>query len=257
MGADSETWLPAAGPFVIERILADLVVVLHATFIVFAACGGLLALRWRWIPWLQLPAAAWGVAVELCHGVCPLTPLENALRRASGAAGYPGGFVEHYLLPAIYPAGLTAAHQVLLGGTVVVANAGIYAWLWRRSRARLARAVPWSGEAFLRGVELWNRGEFWEAHEAWEGPWRAAGRDTPLGRFLQGLILLAAAGVKHERGAREPARRLAARGARRIGAAGPVEPPFDAPAFAAAVERWVGGRDPEPPTLRMLPPDRH
>ena len=72
---------------------------------------------------------------------------------------------------------------------------------------------------FRHGAELWNRGLYWEAHEAWEGPWRAAGRHTPGGRFFQGLILLAAAALKHERGASGTARRLAARGARAIAGA--------------------------------------
>lgn len=110
---------------------------------------------------------------------------------------------------------------------------------------------PWRSDSFLRGAEHWNRRAFWEAHEAWEEPWRAAGRASPLGRFLQGLILLAAAGVKHERGARATARRLAARGARRMRAAEGVEPPFDAPALAAAVEAWVAGDAAAPPKLLL------
>jgi hypothetical protein len=119
--------------------------------------------------------------------------------------------------------------------------------------AQLDPTGPWRGEPFLRGVELWNRRAFWEAHEAWEEPWRAAGRASPLGRFLQGLILLAASGVKYERGAHGPARRLAARGARRVQEANGVQPPFDAPAFAAAVEAWVAGVEPAPPKLRLGP----
>jgi hypothetical protein len=114
----------------------------------------------------------------------------------------------------------------------------------------------WTREDFLRGAELWNRRLYWEAHEAWEAPWRAAGRETPLGRFLQGLILLAAAGVKHERGAPGPARRLAARGARRLRDAGVPGPPFDALAFAKAVEAWVGGARSAPPRLRLEAPRR-
>jgi hypothetical protein len=116
------------------RLLADLVVLVHLVFILFALFGGLLALRWGWVPWLQLPAAAWGVGVQLCRWLCPLTPLENALRRASGAAGYPGGFVEHYLIPVIYPADLTAERQAALGCAVLAANALVYGWLWRRRR---------------------------------------------------------------------------------------------------------------------------
>jgi hypothetical protein len=115
--------------------------------------------------------------------------------------------------------------------------------------------IPWwASEAFLRGVALWNRGLFWDAHEAWEEPWRAAGRRTGVGRFLQGLILLAAAGVKHERGAAESARRLAARGVRQLRSeAREAGARFDAPAFGAAVERWIAGDLPAPPLLRLDP----
>ena len=115
-------------------------------------------------------------------------------------------------------------------------------------------AAWWKHEAFLRGTDLWNRRLFWEAHEAWEEPWRAAGRHSVAGHFLQGLILLAAAGVKHELGAAGPARRLAARGARRLREARDAGPRVDAPAFAAAVERWVAGALPAPPLLRLDPP---
>lgn len=118
------------------RGLADLAVLLHLGFIVFALLGALLALRWRWVPWVHLPAVAWGAAIEAFGWICPLTPLENSLRRASGAAGYSGGFIEHYLLPIIYPAGLTRELQLLLGGVLVVVNLTIYAALWHRRRGR-------------------------------------------------------------------------------------------------------------------------
>lgn len=117
-----------------HKLLADLIVVLHFLFIVFAISGGVLALRWRWIPWLHLPCVAWGVAIELTGRVCPLTTLENSLRAAGGAAGYPGGFIEHYLLAAIYPAGLTREIQLVLGGILLSLNAAVYFLLWRRAR---------------------------------------------------------------------------------------------------------------------------
>lgn len=78
----------------LHRVLADAVLVLHLAFVVFVVAGGLLALRWRWAPFVHLPAAAWGVFVELSGRLCPLTPLENALRRAAGEAGYAGGFAD-------------------------------------------------------------------------------------------------------------------------------------------------------------------
>jgi len=118
--------------------LADLVIGVHFLFIVFAVAGGALALRWRWIPWLHLSALVWGATVEFTGWVCPLTPLENALRRAAGAATYTQGFVEHYLMPLIYPAGLTREWQWVLGGLLLVINAAVYALVWRRQRSRAA-----------------------------------------------------------------------------------------------------------------------
>jgi hypothetical protein len=114
------------------RLLADLVVILHFLFILFVVFGGLLALRWRWLPWIHLPAAAWGGFVELTGRICPLTPLENQLRRAAGNAAYEGDFIEHYLLPVIYPAGLTREIQIALAAMVVLINVVIYALVWRR-----------------------------------------------------------------------------------------------------------------------------
>ena len=118
----------------IHRLAADAVLLLHLGFILFVLLGGLLALRWRWAPMLHLPAAAWGVYVELSGGLCPLTPLENRLRSAAGEAGYTGGFIEHYLLALIYPAGLTQDVQYVLAAIVVGVNALAYGWVWRRRR---------------------------------------------------------------------------------------------------------------------------
>ncbi len=120
----------------LHRLAADAVLVLHLAFIVFVLLGGLLALRWRRAPWLHLPAAAWGGYIELSGGLCPLTPLENSLRRAAGEAGYAGGFIEHYLLPVIYPAGLTQEIQYLLAAIVLGVNALAYGWVWGRRRRR-------------------------------------------------------------------------------------------------------------------------
>lgn len=98
--------------------------------------GGLLALRWRRAPLVHLPAAAWGIYIELSGGICPLTPLENHLRAAAGQAGYEGGFVEHYLLPLIYPAGLTHEIQFVLAAVVVGVNLAVYALVLRRAAGR-------------------------------------------------------------------------------------------------------------------------
>ena len=127
----------------VDRALADLVLVLHLAFIVFVVAGGLLALRWRWAALLHIPAAAWGIVIELSGRVCPLTPLENALRRAAGASGYSGGFVEHYLVPVIYPAALSYPVQLWLAALVVIVNALVYSFVWRRQRSgrRVRRAA--------------------------------------------------------------------------------------------------------------------
>ncbi|NNL65018.1 MAG: DUF2784 domain-containing protein [Myxococcales bacterium] len=118
----------------IHRVLADLVVVLHLAFIVFVLLGGLLTLLWRWAPLVHLPAASWGVLVEVTGRVCPLTPLENSLRHAAGASGYAGSFVDHYVVPIIYPGDLSPPVQLFLASMVVLTNALVYATVRRRMR---------------------------------------------------------------------------------------------------------------------------
>lgn len=123
----------------VYRLLADAVLVLHLLFVVFVVLGGLLALRWPRAAWLHLPAVAWGALIELASWVCPLTPLENHLRRLGGQAGYGGGFVETYLTAALYPAGLTREVQVVLGLLVLAINAAMYGWVvarWLRRRGK-------------------------------------------------------------------------------------------------------------------------
>ena len=116
----------------IYHYLADAVVVVHLLFVVFIMLGGLLSLRWiRWM-WVHLPVAAWGVIVEWAGWICPLTPLENWLRERAGSSGYSGGFVEHYLLPILYPHGLTRGIQIWLGIGVLAVNAAIYGYLFYR-----------------------------------------------------------------------------------------------------------------------------
>ncbi|MCO6413054.1 MAG: DUF2784 domain-containing protein [Thiogranum sp.] len=114
------------------RVTADLVLVLHLLFILFAVLGGLLVLKWRWVAWLHFPAALWAAMIEFAGWYCPLTPLENSLRAAGGQQGYSGGFIEHYLVPLIYPAGLTRELQIGLGMAVVLINLAVYGILLRR-----------------------------------------------------------------------------------------------------------------------------
>ncbi len=115
-----------------ERVIADALVVLHFAFIVFVLLGGLLVAWRRAFALLHLPALAWGLYTESTSTVCPLTPLENAFRHAAGEAGYPGGFVEHYLVRVIYPPGLTPGIQLGIAAFLVVLNVAVYAWAWRR-----------------------------------------------------------------------------------------------------------------------------
>jgi hypothetical protein len=117
---------------VLYRVLANAVVSIHALFILFVVLGGLLAWRWRWVAAVQVPCAIWGVLIEYRGWICPLTPLENALRAKAGQEGYSGGFIEHYLLPTMYPSGLTPRVQALLGTFVLVVNAFAYTVLLRR-----------------------------------------------------------------------------------------------------------------------------
>jgi hypothetical protein len=124
---------------VIYRALADLVVIAHLTFIVFVVLGGLLVLHRWWLWVIHLPAIAWGVFVEVAGVSCPLTPLENHLRRLSGSAGYSGGFVEHYLLPLIYPAGLGRETQFLMATVVLLVNLAVYGLAVRHLLSRKRR----------------------------------------------------------------------------------------------------------------------
>jgi Protein of Unknown function (DUF2784) len=115
-------------------LLANFVVVLHFTFIVFVVGGALLLFHSRWWALLHVPAFAWGALIEFKGWICPLTPLENALRAKAGQAGYGGGFIEHYITRVIYPAGLTPRIQVAIGTVVLVLNVLLYWWILRRVR---------------------------------------------------------------------------------------------------------------------------
>lgn len=121
------------------RLLADAVLLLHLAFIIFVVLGALLVWRYRRLAWLHVPAVIWAGVIEFSGRGCPLTPLENHLRRLGGEAGYAGGFIEHYLLPVIYPPGLSHTMQFALGLAVIVINGLAYGWLlfpkvWHRCR---------------------------------------------------------------------------------------------------------------------------
>jgi hypothetical protein len=115
-------------------LLADLVVFLHASFVLFVLFGGLLILKWPRALRLHLPAMAWGALVEFSGWICPLTPLENWLRLQAGEADYEGDFVQRYLLGLLYPDGLTRDMQLGLGAVVLIVNVSVYTWLLARRK---------------------------------------------------------------------------------------------------------------------------
>lgn len=116
------------------QFLANTVVLLHLAFVLFVIGGGLLVLRWPRAAWIHLPAAAWGAIAEFTGWICPLTPVENWLRVRGAQTGYEEDFLSHYLLPLLYPAGLTRDMQYILGLVVLVVNAVMYGWLGFRAR---------------------------------------------------------------------------------------------------------------------------
>ena len=95
-------------------------------------------MRWPWVAFLHVPAAIWGVLIEYAGWICPLTPLENSFRVRGGEAGYTGGFIEHYIQPVLYPAGLNRTTQFVLGTLVLLVNVGAYAMILSRSRRPVA-----------------------------------------------------------------------------------------------------------------------
>ncbi|MFB3818484.1 MAG: DUF2784 domain-containing protein [Candidatus Methylomirabilales bacterium] len=119
------------------RLLADLTLVTHLAFVLFVVFGGVLVLRWPALVALHLPAVGWGIYLEVAGAICPLTPLENHFRRLAGESGYHGGFIEHYLMPLLYPPELTHEGQLVLAALVIVINLALYGamlWCWRRTR---------------------------------------------------------------------------------------------------------------------------
>jgi hypothetical protein len=118
----------------IYQAAADAILILHLCFLLFVSLGGFAVLRWPRLAWVHVPATVWGILIEYAGWICPLTPLEVALRQRGGQPGYAGGFIDHYLTAIIYPAGLTRGIQWMLGSVVLVVNVVIYARLFARRR---------------------------------------------------------------------------------------------------------------------------
>ena len=130
-----------------HRIAADLVVTFHLLFVLFVVLGGLLVLRWRRLLWVHVPCAIWGALIELTPLTCPLTRYEKSLRQAAGEAGYEGGFINHYIMPVLYPAGLTRGWSIVLGIAVVLVNLAIYSRLVAERRGEPPRGAPHAGRS--------------------------------------------------------------------------------------------------------------
>ena len=118
----------------IARILADVILVFHLCFILFALFGGLFVLKYRWTVWIHLAAMCWAAMISFAGWICPLTPLEITLRRVAGEEGYTGGFVAHYIAPVIYPEGFTRGFAIAAGVTVIMVNLIIYSYVMYRLR---------------------------------------------------------------------------------------------------------------------------
>ena len=116
------------------NFLANFVLVLHVFFVLFVLLGGFLVLWKPGVAWFHIPAVIWAASIEFFGWICHLTPLENMLRERGGAAGYDAGFIEHYLVPILYPASLTRLMQVGFGLIVLSVNIGIYFTVWSRMR---------------------------------------------------------------------------------------------------------------------------
>lgn len=119
-----------------DAVLADAVVVLHLAFVLFVVFGGLLVTRYRWLALLHVPAFVWGAYIAISGGLCPLTGIENRLRRNAGVAIYDSGFIEHYIYPVLYPPGLTRTAQFGLAAIVLGINGTIYAWILFHRKGR-------------------------------------------------------------------------------------------------------------------------
>ncbi len=121
----------------LERIIADFLVIIHLAFICFVVFGGILVMRWKWVGLIHLPAAIWGALIEFQGWICPLTPLEQLYRQLADQSGYSGGFIEHYLISLIYPTGLNRPIQIAIGLFVIAINLTIYGqWLYALRQSR-------------------------------------------------------------------------------------------------------------------------
>ncbi len=116
------------------QFLADTVVIVHAAFVVFVVLGAFLVLFWKKVAFFHLPSVAWAAFIEFSGRICPLTPLENLFREKGGAPVYADGFIEHYIIPVLYPEILTRQLQIIFGVLVIIINLTVYGSVYFRFR---------------------------------------------------------------------------------------------------------------------------
>ena len=111
------------------EIAADLILIIHFTFVLFVVFGALLIFVSIKIVFIHIPAVIWGSYIELTNSICPLTYLENWFLDKANLTIYSEGFIQNYLLPIVYPTGLTKDLQIYLGITLIVVNTIIYGFI--------------------------------------------------------------------------------------------------------------------------------
>jgi Protein of Unknown function (DUF2784) len=113
------------------RVAAEVVAGVHFAFLGYVAGGGFLSWRWPRAIVAHLAALGWGLAGLVMPVACPLTGLQDVLRRWAGEPPLRGGFVDQYVEGVLYPERFTPLVRAVLAAAVVVSWLGFV----RRSRA--------------------------------------------------------------------------------------------------------------------------
>ena len=111
------------------EITADLLLIIHFTFLLFVVFGALLIFASIKIIFIHIPVVIWGSYIELTNSICPLTYLENWFLHKANLTTYSEGFIQNYLVPIVYPMNLTKDLQIYLGITLIVINMIIYGFI--------------------------------------------------------------------------------------------------------------------------------
>jgi hypothetical protein len=107
-------------------------------------------------------------------------------------------------------------------------------------------------DEYLYGIDLFNHSYWWEAHEALEAVWVAAGRQTETGQFIQGLIQIAVAHLKKFQGFNDVAKRMAIEGLEKMKRIKGVYFGVDVSTFRSAVESYFSGENKMPVIIELI-----